>query len=669
MEHEFLRSLVIIFGVSAVVVFVLGRLKIPSIVGFLIAGTIIGPYGVGIVKDIHSIEVLAEIGVILLLFTIGIEFSMARLIRMKKVVIVGGGAQVLLTIALTAIAAYFVTGNANMSIFFGFLIAVSSTAIVFKMLAEKGETDTPHGRIMIGMLIFQDLCVVPMMLFIPVLSGEGTNIMDISMKMGKAVMIIAVVLLSARWIVPRLLHQVVHTRSRELFIITIILICLGIALLTSRFGLTLALGAFLAGLMISESEYAHQATSDILPFKESFIGLFFVSVGMLMNISYISDNCLMIAIAVALIFGLKIITGMTSALIIGSPLRTSIQTGLGLAQIGEFSFVIAVAGRSAGIINEVFYQVFLSSSVITMIMTPFVMKAAPSISAWIASRHLLKRVRRLKEISEREGFQRKRHGHVIIIGFGLNGRNLSRVLKEAEIPYVVLEINSDTVRDMKKKGEPVYYGDGTSREILYKQNIQKARLLVIAISDPSATRRIVSIARLENPDIYIIVRTRYLAEVDDLMTLGANEVIPEEFETSIEIFSRVLHHYHLPRNLITEHIDNIRKDSYSVLRAVELPKKHLTVRHKFMKDIETETYLIKDTSQAVGHSINELHMRTETGVTIIAVQRGEKIHQNPSPDFVLKAEDIMLFIGKKEEINRAIEYLESDRLLAVRYHK
>ncbi|MEW6162165.1 MAG: cation:proton antiporter [Nitrospirota bacterium] len=669
MEYEFLKSLVIVFGASALMVFLLHKLKIPSLVGFLVAVVIIGPYGIGIVKDTHSIEILAEIGVILLLFTIGIEFSMAKFVRIKKAVIGSGGVQVLLTIILSATAAYFAIKNINQSVFYGFLIALSSTAIVLKSLAEKGEIDSPHGRIMIGILIFQDLCVVPLMLLIPALSGESINIMDVLIKMGKAALIIAVVLLSSRWIVPALLHQVVHTRNRELFIITIILLCLGIALLTARSGLSLALGAFLAGLIISESEYAHQATADILPFKESFIGLFFVSVGMLMNIEYMFDHLLKITIIIVSIFSLKIITGMFSALVIGSPLRTSIHAGLGISQIGEFSFVLAISGKALGLITDDFYQIFLSSSVVTMMVTPFLLQIAPSVSGWIAERRLLKKLRILKKGYEGERFPRKRHRHVIIIGFGLNGRNLAKVLREAEIPYVVLELNSDTVREMKKKGEPIYYGDGTSREILYKLGIEKARLLVIAISDPASTRRIVSIARHENPDIYIIVRTRYVAEVDDLKTLGANEVIPEEFETSVEIFSRALHHYHMLRNVITEHIDNIRKDNYRILRTVELPRKHLAEKYELLKEINTESYLIKEASLVDGHSIKELRLRTETGITIIAVQREDKVHQNPQPDFVLKRGDILLLIGKKEDINRAIEYLESDRFLVTKYHR
>ena len=655
---EFLKLLEIIFIASAVVVFLLHKLRIPSLVGFLVAGVIIGPHGVGIVNDTHAVESLAEIGVILLLFTIGIEFSMARLIRMKKAVITGGGGQVFLTIALSAAVSYFATGNINRSVFFGFLIALSSTAIVLKMLADKGETDSPHGRIMVGILIFQDLCVVPLMLLIPILSGEGATITEIVLRMGEAVLIIAVVLVSARWVVPNLLHQVVSTRSRELFITTIILLCLGIALLTARFGLSLALGAFLAGMIISESEYAHQATADVLPFKESFIGLFFVSVGMLMNINHMADNCLMIATAVTLIFGLKVVTALTASLLSGTPLRPSLHAGLGLAQVGEFSFVLAIAGKTSGLITEDFYQIFLSSSVVTMMMTPFVLKTAPSISGWLAARHLLERAGRMKKVSEADGFPRRRQGHVIIIGFGLNGRNLARVLKEAGIPYVVLEMNSDTVREMKKKGEPIYYGDGSSKDILDKLNIKKARLLVVAISDPASTRRMVSIARHENPEMHIIVRTRYLAEVEDLMTLGANEVIPEEFETSVEIFSRVLRQYHFPDNMIEEMVHTIREDSYTALRSIELPKRHLFDSVVWLPEMGINGYRLPGDSLFIGKSIGELQVRKNTGATIIAVRRAAEVFTNPVPAFIFQAGDIILFTGQRKEMEKALDYFK-----------
>jgi len=406
MEYEFLKSLEVIFIASAAVILLLYKLKIPSLIGFIIAGIIIGPHGVGLIKDIHFIQILAEIGVILLLFTIGIEFSMTKLFRIRKAVLGGGGAQVLLTIGISAALTYIAIGNINKSLFFGFLYALSSTAIVLKLLTERGEVDSPHGHTIVGILIFQDLCIVPLMLLIPALSGDGIDIIDVGAKMGKAAVIIAVVLLSAGWIVPALLHQVVRTKSRELFLTTIILLCLGIALLTSRFGLSLALGAFLAGIIISESEYAHQAISDILPFKDSFMGLFFVSIGMLMDTGFVLENGIRIAEVVALIFILKIITGTVSALLIGNSLRTSVLTGMGLAQIGEFSFVLAVAGKASGLISEEFYQIFLSSSVVTMIITPFMLNAAPSASEWIAAKPLLKKLsrrgrpRRVREVRE-----------------------------------------------------------------------------------------------------------------------------------------------------------------------------------------------------------------------------------------------------------------------------
>jgi monovalent cation:H+ antiporter-2, CPA2 family len=660
MEYEFLKSLEVIFIASAAVILLLYKLKIPSLIGFIIAGIIIGPHGVGLIKDTHFIEILAEIGVILLLFTIGIEFSMVKLLRIKKAVLGGGGSQVMLTIAASAGLTYLAIGHVNKSIFFGFLYALSSTAIVLKLLAERGEIDSPHGHTMVGILIFQDLCIVPLMLLIPVLAGDSIDVMDVAMKMGTAAFIITVVLLSARWIVPAFLHQVVRTKSRELFLTTIILLCLGIALLTSRFGLSLALGAFLAGLIISESEYAHQALADILPFKDSFMGLFFVSIGMLMNLEFVFDNSIIIAEVVALIFVLKIITGISSALLIGNPPRTAILAGLGLAQIGEFSFVLAIAGKAAGLITEDFYQIFLSSSVVTMIVTPFLLNAAPSASEWIAARPLMQKLAGKRKVFEGDGAPRKRHDHVIIVGFGLNGKNLAKVLKEAEIPYVVLEMNSDTVREMRKKGEPIHYGDGTSKEILHKMGIEKARLLVIAISDPISTRRIVSIARQSNRDVYIIVRTRYLIEVDELNKLGADEVIPEEFETSIEIFSRVLHRYSFPRNAILDMVNKIRSNSYTAFRNVELPRRHLFDKYEWLPEIEIDGYRINEGSHLIDRTIKELQIRKKTGVTIIAVRRGKTVLSNPEPDFVLKQGDYILFTGDRENMNNALTFFKGD---------
>jgi CPA2 family monovalent cation:H+ antiporter-2 len=659
MEVELLKSLLVVFTLSASVVFILHHLRVPSIVGFLIAGTCLGPHGFGFIQKVREVELLAEVGVILLLFTIGLELSLRNLKHIRSAGLGGGFSQVLLTLLATAAITYPFVGKWNASFFMGFLVALSSTAIVMKMLFDRGEIDSSHGRLSMGILVFQDLCVVPFMLLVPLLAGNQGSLIELFWTLIKSATILFMIIFGARWLVPSLLHQVVRTRSRELFTITIILLCLGTALLTSELGLSLALGAFLAGLVISESEYAYQAISDILPFKDSLNGLFFISVGMLMDLRFLGNHLWIVLLVVVILITLKTLTGFISIHLLGHPPRISLQAGLHLAQIGEFSFVLALSGKSAGLIDETFYQLFLASSVLTMILTPFLVQASPGISLWVSSQRLLERLDRMRKRAEKEGFPARREDHVIIVGFGLNGRNLAEVLKEASVPYVVLELNSDTVLQMKKKGEPIFYGDGTSPEILHKLGIATAKMLVVVISDPASIRRIVRVARKENPRIYMIVRTRYAAEVEGLIQLGANEVIPEEFETSIEIFARVLHRYQVPRNLIFGQIDRIRTGTYEVLRRVELPVKSLPEKCEIITDIETETYQINEQTPAVGRSIKDLRIRSSTGATVIAVRREGKLIPSPGPEFVIKPGDVLYLIGEKENVLKAIERIES----------
>ncbi|MDD5434077.1 MAG: cation:proton antiporter [Nitrospira sp.] len=660
MEFDFLKLLVIILGISALVVFILRRLKISSIVGFLIAGIIVGPHGFQLIKGLHNVELLAEIGIILLMFTIGLEFSLKNLLKLRHAVFGGGLLQISITTGITVFLSYlFFRQDLSTSVFYGFLVSLSSTAIVMKILQDRAELYTSYSRMSLGMLIFQDLAVVPFMLLVPIFAGTGGGISDITYIMLKAFIIIGAVLMSAKWGVPIILHQVVSTKSRELFIITIVLLCLATALLTSRFGLSIALGAFLAGIVISDSEYSAQAISDMLPFKEIFTGIFFISIGMLMNAGLLRKNLVIVSGVVLLILLIKIIAVTVSASVSGQSLRSSIHTGFYLSQIGEFSFILALAGKNYGLITDNIYQIFLSASVSTMIITPLMVLAAPPVALWLGSRQSYRRFERMHRRTTDSETGIKRTGHVIIIGFGINGQHLARVLKESGIAYVILDLNNNTVRRMKRNGEPVYYGDGTSNEILHKLGIETAKVLVVAISDATATRRTVQIARKDNPCLYIIVRTRYVAEVEDLITLGANEVIPEEFETSVEIFSRVLDHYNTPGNVIKEYIDIVREDSYRVLRGIGLPGKAFSEYHDLLRGMETEAYLIKDTSGVAERSLKELNLRVETGATIIAIKRGESVHQNPSSGFVLKHRDVLLFIGKKEDLNSAVRYLDS----------
>ncbi|WP_353685318.1 cation:proton antiporter [Thermodesulfovibrio sp. 3462-1] len=658
MIYEFLQAILIIFGISGLIIYVLGKFKIPAIVGFLIAGTIIGPHGMALIKEPQQVELIAEIGVILLMFTIGVEFSIPKLFSLKKEVFLFGSLQVLFTIIVVSIISQIVLNTAlNLSLFYGFIVALSSTAIVMKLLSDRGELNSPHGKISLGILLFQDLCVVPLMLFTQMLSAEDGSFYMFFGIILKAFIILTVIFLFSRIAVPFILHEVVKTRSRELFIIAIISICLGTAFFTSKLGLSLALGAFLAGVVISESEYSAQAVSDILPFKETFSGIFFISIGMLLNVTYITNNISELAFLVGGIFFSK---ALSIALIIYFFLRSlkiCLTSALALSQIGEFSFILAFTGKIMGLLNENDYQNFIAASVITMLFTPLIIRYSPSAINYLISKEPFKALEKTQKIKGKEIVVRKSN-HVIIIGFGLNGRNLARVLKETNIPYVILELNPDTVRKMKKKGEPIYYGDGTSPEILHKLGIHRAKILMIAISDPVSTRKIVQIAKTLNQKIHTIVRTRFITEIEELTKLGADEVIPEEFETSLEIFARVLHRFGVPRNQILQMIEKIRAEGYEILRLPDISKTRSGIECIVFEGLEMDSFLVEKDSWLIGHSLKSLNLRQEAKVTVIAVQRGEETILNPQADFILKEGDIIIYVGNKKQLIEAMSFFQ-----------
>ncbi len=649
-DFSFLQSLVIIFGLSAVVVFILGKFRIPSIIGFLAAGVLLGPYGLELIENIHLVEIFAEIGVVLLLFTIGLEFSLKGLMQLRKAIFVGGFFQVSIT-ALIAFAVVYYSGfNIAQSVIMGMLVSLSSTAIVLKLLADRAELDSPHGRVSLGVLIFQDFCVVLFILIVPMLKGSNGDAKDIIIVLVESLIFIAVVILAARWLVPLLLHQIVHTRMRELFVISIIFICLGTAYMTYKLGFSLALGAFIAGLVISESEYSYQAISDILPFKDSFNGLFFISIGMLMDINFFLSHALVIILIVTGIIAGKTVLSTLAVLLSQNNLRVSFHSALILSQIGEFAFVLAVTALKEGLMSENMYQMFLSSSIITMLLTPLLVASAPRISIWLVSRKKIERFKSMKLRGTQSTATAARSDHVIIIGFGANGRNLALVLKELEVPYVILELNSRTVMQLKKEGEPAFYGDGTSREILHKLGIDRARVMVISITDASATRKIVMTARSLNPSLYIVVRTRYIGEVHDLLSDGADEVVPADFETSIELFSRVLNYYQMPKTLISRYAEQFRKDHYSMFVRGETPKRLFHETLALMPDVNYGSFIIEEGSTAAGRKLGELDIENITGTDLIAVRRGNQTLMQPDSEFILSAGDFVLLIGDEESL-------------------
>jgi CPA2 family monovalent cation:H+ antiporter-2 len=649
-ELGFLRDFVIIFGAAIGINFLFHRLRIAPIVGYLIAGVLLGPSMLGFVKDVGLIEVLAEIGVILLLFLIGIEFSLEELVRISRTVFVGGFLQVFITTVAALLISLYFGISLEKGIFIGLLVAMSSTAIVFKVLSDRSEMDSPQGRVSAGILIFQDLSVVAIVLLLPMLGGRpGFSAFDVVLNVFWALLIVGLVIVLSRFVVPLMLYHVVQTHSREMFLISVVLICIGTAWLTSLVGLSLALGAFLAGLVISESEYGYRAFSEILPLKDIFSILFFVSIGMLLDVNSVLRDPLLVLLAVFTILVIKFASGTLIPVVLGYPLRIGVLVGVALSQIGEFSFVLSREGINLGLFSGADYQVFLASAIITMMFTPFMIQGSGRFSEYF-ERLPISSALKFGRLREDVHVRTELKNHVIVVGFGLNGRNISRVLSASGIPFVVLEMNPETVRIEKKRGVPILYGDASQEMVLTNVNITMARSVVIAISDASATRRIVELARRLNPSVYILARTRYMSEVNPLYSLGANDVIPEEFETSIEIISRVLHRYFIPVNEIEKYIADVRKDGYEIFRNVQQKYTVFPELKQHLPDIEIETIRIGEASPLAEKTLAEIGFRKIHGVTVLAIQRDRQTITNPSGDTSLLAQDIVILIGTKDKI-------------------
>lgn len=655
-------DLLIIFLVSVPVAFLCLRLKLPLLVGLMITGIAIGPSGLGLIKELEAIEILAEIGVVLLLFTIGLEFSLRRLREMKRLVLIGGGLQVGLTIVVTTFVAVIFGREPNQAVFFGFLVALSSTAIVLKSYVERNEVDAPHGRIGIGILLFQDISIVLMMLLVPILAGkDAASFGAITLSLGSSLVALFVIAAAAWFFVPILLKHVVNLRSPEVFLLTVVLLSLGTAWVTSQFGLSIAVGAFIAGMVLADSDYSHQITSEILPFRDVFNSIFFVSIGLLLSLVALFENITTVLLWVVLLFVGKALIIWAVVRFLGFPQRVSAMTAIGLAQIGEFSFVLAKVGRGVDLLPDKDYQSFLAASIISMIATPFLIAAAPRFGYFVQS---LLSDGKTEEPEESEEILHITssgglNNHVIIIGYGLNGRNLARVLRAVLVPYTILELDAEVVRQAKEKYEKINFGDATRREILRRAEIENASALVLGISDPQAARRTVKNARQLSEDIYIIVRTRYISEINELLDLGANEVIPEEFETSIEIFSRVLQRYGVARNIIDEQTEKIRGQAYMMLRSPSvLPQIKMSNLNASLHAATTETLKLNENSPAIGKNLGQIDLRGQTKVTIIAVLRDGDTFVNPGADYGLQENDTLVLLGESEKIEKAINVLQ-----------
>ena len=654
MHFPLLSDIVIILGASVLIILLFQKIKLPAIIGLLVTGVVVGPHGLSLIEARHEVELLSEIGVIFLLFVIGIEFSLKSLASIKKEVLVGGSLQVGITILVTAVVSQFTGLDWEQAVFMGFLFSMSSTAIVLNLLQANGEITTPHGLLSVAILIFQDIIVVPMMLLVPILAGESNNTtMTLLFLLVKVAGVLVLIIVLANYVVPFILKQVVQTRSRELFILTTVVICFATAWLTASIGLSLALGAFFAGMIISESDYSHQATANIIPFHEIFISFFFVSIGMLLDVQFLLNNIVyVILLTLSVTMAKSIIIGF-AVIMLRYPLRTVILTSLSIFQVGEFAFILANTGMQYNLLPETAYQYFLATSIVSMGMTPLLFKFAHQLT------DVLIKVPGVKHLGSQNPAKKKGIGttlepndHLVIVGYGINGKNLARAARNAEIPYLTVELNAKTVEEAKAEGEHIYYGDAADETILKHLFVHKARVVVIAISDPRSTKKIVSQIRGLSKTVYIIVRTRFVKEIEENLHAGADEVIPEEFETSIEIFSKVLTKYLIPVQEIQGFIDLIRSQNYEMFRNPG----HLTTRQKVMHlDIPDATVVglpvIQHHNKIVGKTLRESHLRENYSVNVVAIKREDKFISHILPEEVILQGDTLYVFGTNEAVN------------------
>ena len=648
MEIGILKDIVIIFTLSTFVNFIFTRIKVPAIIGYLLTGIIAGPHLLGLISSPENVKVMAEIGVIFLMFTIGLEFSLNHLLKIRRTVFFGGFIQLILTAGLTWLLARTYQMNNREALFVGFLTALSSTAVVLKLLQERSELTTHYGRTVVGILIFQDIILIPLLLLTPLLGGATVNAGNtLLLMLGKTAGIILFIYAGNRWLMPWLLHLIAMSRSQELFLMSILLICLAVALLTHELGMSLAFGAFLAGLMISDTEYSHNAFGNLIPFKDIFTSFFFVSVGMLLDLGFVADHPWLVIITVFFVILLKTIVAGFTAFVLGHTFFGTVVVGLSLAQVGEFSFILAGLGLSMNIISDYHYQLFLAVAITSMALSPLLIQVSKPLANLILKLPLpVFMVEGLFPVRQTEIPELK--NHIVLIGKDSRALNLASMIKTMGLPFTSIVFDPDRARKEMEKGHLAVFGDATSEPVLRQALVHTAEMVVVSVGNLITAMSVVEHIRAMNKHAHIIVRTRHVADIEELYRLGANQVIPEEFETAIDFYERILGKYLIPRMEIERSIARIREDNYGIFR-----DKSKVERYSLLKDIpEIEITAVKVTGKTVfaGKTIAETALRKTSGVTMVAIKHGDNIIPNPEPSTVIHENDIAYLLGKPEMI-------------------
>jgi len=657
MEHNTLRSILILLAAAVLVVVALKRVKLPTVIAYLATGFIVGPYGLGWIADSEDTRALAEFGVVFLLFTLGLEFSLPRLIVMRKAVLMLGGLQVLLTTAGTALAAWLLGVKLPVAIVIGGAFAMSSTAIVVKQLAEQNELNLQHGRLTIAVLLFQDLAVIPFLILIPGLShGIGPELAGaLLLAFGKGALAVIVILAFGRWLLRPLFHQIASTRSAELFTLAVLLFTLASAWSTAALGLSLALGAFLAGMMLAETEFRHQVEADIRPFRDILLGLFFVTVGMLINPHTIVRYWWLLLLSVALLMLFKTLLVGALTRLLGSDRATSLRTALALNQGGEFGFALLALGLAQAVIRAPVAEFGLAVIVISMLVSPLLIRFNGALATRLFPRdESAEEHDRLQHDIGRQ--QLHLQNHVVIVGYGRVGQNVARFLEPEGFQFVALDLDPVRIKHAREAGDPAYYGDGTNPAVLKAAGVEHARALVISYFRIPVILKILEHVKKMRPDLPVLVRTRDDAELDKLMQAGATEVIPETMESSLMVAAHLLQLLGVPMRKILRDIQEVRAHRYSLLRSVFRGQDALPIdpSHAFREQLYTVT--LEPGAHAIDHSLDELNLKSHK-VVVTALRREGVVGRQPPKDTVLKAGDVLVLWGTPEDLEIGEEVL------------
>lgn len=548
--------------ILAVGVFVVGLLRkigLPSIAGFVVAGILIGPGSLGLIRHVEHVDRLAEIGVVLLLFGIGLELSIEKLRRLWKLIVIGGGLQMGICLLVSYALARAAEVAPAQAVFLSFLVAGSSTAIVLRGLSARGELEAPHGKLTLGILVFQDLCVVPMMLLLPMLGGQWHSPLQPLWALTKAFGLLALVLCGSLLLVPKALHFAAQARQRDLFVMAMLLVCAGMAWLAAKLGLSVALGAFLAGIVVASSDYRHQALADLIPFREVFTSIFFISVGMLFDPILLFESPIAVCVLLLGILAVKFVTMFAAAAFLRLPVRVVVLAATALAQVGEFSFVLVHAAKPFGLHAMWFMPELEAAIILSMMITPIALVFGPHLAAGVGKIKILTRLLDVRTSDDMAERGEQLDHHVIIAGYGVTGQELSYALKTCGISYVILEMNPETVRRAVKRGEPAFYGDISSPEVQQHVRLKQARELILVINDPGAAIRAIKAAREIAPELSIIVKARYVGDVERLLLAGASDVVPAEIEAAVELTFRVLMRHRIDSTFISGQLSRIRR--------------------------------------------------------------------------------------------------------------